>query len=112
MVLLDYLFNYFNIDGFLTNIIHDDLNGNFKKECTNKAMAIQKIVMEDIAYKAFSALGFATFKLKAECEISDITWGDKKSYEGFMDYYKEHKEEIEKEIDKALNGDYWFSTWR
>ena len=112
MVLLDYLYKYFNIKGFLTNIIHDDLNCDIKKEDIFRAMSLQKIVMEDVSYKAFSALGFATFKLKAECELSDKTWGDKKAYNDFMEYYKANKNKIEKAIDEALDGDYLFNNWK
>jgi hypothetical protein len=107
--MLDYLFKYFKIDTRLINIIHDDINTITKKEDIIKAMSLQKYIMEEGTFKAFPWL---TFKLSAECELSDITWGDKKGYDAFLDYYKENKDEIGRAVEKALNGDWVFKSWR
>ena len=111
LVLLDYLFRYFNMDVRLINIIHDDINTLTKKKDEEiiRAMALQKYVMEEATFKAFPWL---TFKLKAECEISALTWGDKKEYSEFLDYYNENKDKIAEKVDRALQGDYIFNNWR
>ena len=110
LVMLDYLFKYFKMDVRLINIIHDDINTLTKKQKEEiiRAMALQKFVMEEVTFKAFPWL---TFKLKAECEISALTWGDKKEFSEFIDYYNTNKEKIALEVDKALGGDYIFNNW-
>ena len=73
-----------------------------KKEHIIKTMSLQKYIMEETTFKAFPWL---TFKLSAECEISDITWGDKKGYDAFLDYYKENKEKVAEYVELVgLNG--------
>ena len=109
LVLLDSFFRHFKLDARLINIIHDDINTLTKKEHIIKTMSLQKYIMEETTFKAFPWL---TFKLSAECEISDITWGDKKGYDAFLDYYKENKEKIGNAVEKALDGDWIFENWR
>lgn len=114
IVWLDYLFDYFKIPARITNIIHDSVYLCTPKEYQIKALALQKYVMEEVTYKAFNKLGFLKLHLKAEPEVSDISWGDAKDYDDptFIEYYKENKEKIGRAVDKALNGDYTFETWR
>ena len=109
LILLDYLLKYFKINGFIINIIHDDINMIVKKSDIVKAMSLQKYVMEECTRKAFPWL---TFNLSAECEISDTRWSDKKEYSEFNEYYEENKEKIGNAVEKALDGDWLFENWR
>lgn len=114
LVWLDYLLKYFKIPAKIINIIHDAVYVLVPKKYMIKTMALMKYVMEEVTYKAFSQLGFLTLHLKAEPEASDISWGNDKDYDdpAFMEYYKANKEKIGRAIDKALNGDYLFTSWR
>jgi DNA polymerase I-like protein with 3'-5' exonuclease and polymerase domains/uracil-DNA glycosylase len=111
LIMLDYLYKYFNINGSVKNIIHDDINCAIHKNDIIKAMSIQKAVMEECTRFAFP---WITFNLKAECEISPLgkSWAEKKEYTDFIEYYERNKNKIIEAIRKAVNNDWTFKNWR
>lgn len=109
LVMLDYLYKYFKINTKIVNIVHDDIVQVIPKEELTKALSVQKAVMEECSRFAFPWL---KFNLKAECEISNISWANKKEYNEFIDYYEKNKPKIIEAIRKAVNDDWTFKNWR
>lgn len=108
LIVLDYLLKKFNYKAFLVNVIHDDINLIVDKSQLTEVLCLQKWVMEELTRLAFPWL---TFNLKAECELSDKSWADKKEYNAHLEYYKEHKDEIGERVKKELNYTYKFEDW-
>ena len=90
------------------NVIHDDINLIVDKSQLTEVLCLQKWVMEELTRLAFPWL---TFNLKAECELSDKSWADKKEYDAHLEYYTKHKDEIGERVKKALNYTYKFEDW-
>lgn len=65
--------------------IHDDIVCDVPAEELDEHLSVQKYVMELATKEVFTWL---KIPLKAEAEISNVSWADKQGYEDFLDKYK------------------------
>lgn len=65
--------------------VHDDILGLVPAEELDEYLALQKYVMEVVTQKVFP---WITQQLRVEAEVSDVSWADKKPYDGFLELYE------------------------